>query len=95
MIPSFEQRNTRQRVWTCLWERECVLVRVSASVQDSASLREMVRKTKDQERESKESVLEREKVRVKQRDSENKKERASQIISASCSCSNETVKKHI
>ena len=80
MIPSFEQRNTRQRVWTCLSERECVLVRVSASVQDSASLREMVRKTKDQERESKESVLEREKVRVKQRDSENKKERASQII---------------
>ena len=57
-----------------------MLVRVSASVQDSASLREMVRKTKDQERESKESVLEREKVRVKQRDSENKKERASQII---------------
>ena len=55
-------------------------MRVSASVQDSASLREMVRKTKDQERESKESVLEREKVRVKQRDSENKKERASQII---------------
>ena len=30
-----------------------MLVRVSASVQDSASLREMVRKTKDQERERK------------------------------------------